>query len=89
MNHATDAWLRELRAHPTLSPAMVAEIEAELFTLDRQADDCPDAAVVFDAVSWIVGHQNRSVAERFAALVRLIKHDGSEIEMHAFTGWYE
>jgi hypothetical protein len=63
------------------------QIEDALRATDMEADYNPHAAAMFEAITWIVGHTGRSLTERVLALIKLVEHDGSEIQMRRFTGW--
>ena len=87
MHDAVETFVEDLRRSRFASAA--DQIEAALRATDAEADGNPHAAAMFEAITWIAGHTGRSLVERVIALNKLIDHDGSGIELHAFTGWME
>jgi hypothetical protein len=65
------------------------QIEAALNAIDIEADYNVHATVFYEAIGWVLSHENRPLPERFLQLWKLINHSGAEIEMHEFTGWNE
>ena len=87
MHDAVEDFVEDLR-RSKFAP-VADQIEAVLRATDLEADYNLDTTVFFEAVTWIVGHTGRTLAERFDALDKLIHHDGSLISMRELTSWSE
>ena len=87
MNDVVDEFVQQLRNSRFESVADA--FQAAFKATDIEADWNVHATVLYEALTWVIEHKNRSIEERIKALDKLISHDGSEIELHAFTGWME
>ena len=87
MHEAVDAFLVDLRR--TKYAPIHDALQAAFNALDIEGDTNPHATVLFEALTWVIEHNNRTVEERLNALWKLVEHDGREIELHAFLNWPE
>jgi hypothetical protein len=80
-------WLESL----TATYFMIEHIEPmknALNKLYREGDENPDAAQMWEAISWIINHQEKSAVERLAMINKLCEQEGRVIvDMEEFTGW--
>jgi hypothetical protein len=60
-----------------------------LAMIDEEADGNPHAAALFEGLTWIIGHTDRTVEERLRAIMKLLNLKGRVgiPDMKAFLGW--
>jgi hypothetical protein len=81
-------FIDELRHDPEL--AVVAHtISCALEMIDFEADANPHAAALFEAISWILGHADRTTEQRLQAVLKLASLKGKVNipDLRAFLGW--
>jgi hypothetical protein len=86
VNNVASDFIAELRADPELS--VVANTKRALQMVDFEADANPDAAAMWEGISWILGQTERSAMERFRALSKLVNLEGKvRVNLKEFLGW--
>jgi hypothetical protein len=67
----------------------IADKTAEAFeAIDVEADYNNHAGVFLEAVEWIVGHRDRTIAERIEMVGKLRHLKGyNVVNLREFTGW--
>jgi hypothetical protein len=87
VNTVASNFIAELRADPELS-VVANTIERALEMVDFEADANSDAAAVWEGISWILGHTERSAIERFRALGKLVNLEGKvRVDLREFLAW--
>jgi TolB-like protein len=87
VNTVASDFIAELRADPELF-VVANTIERALQMVDFEADANPDAAAMWEGISWILDHTERSAMERFRALGKLVNLEGKvRVNLREFLGW--
>jgi hypothetical protein len=88
VNTVASDFIGELRADS--ERATIADaVSHALAMIDQEGDNNPHAAALFEGLTWIIGHTDRTVEERLRAIVKLLSLKGRVeiIDLKDFLGW--
>jgi hypothetical protein len=71
VNSAGEGFIDELRADSERATFADAVLQA-LAMIDQKGDHNPHAAALFEGLTWIIGHTDRTVEERLRGIVKLL-----------------
>jgi hypothetical protein len=88
VNSTAAGFIDELRSdseRATLADA----VSHALQLIDSEADTSPHAAALFEGLTWIIGHTDRTVEQRLRAIVKLLSLQGRVeiIDLKDLLGW--
>jgi hypothetical protein len=82
-----EAFLTEMRTDATFSP-LAADFETAFRALDLEGDGNVHAIGALKAISWVLGHRDRSSMERIEAADKAV-HAARGSDIRVVTGWPE
>jgi hypothetical protein len=89
LNAEIEIFLADPALTTQLGAPLVEQLADAFRSLDREADDNPDALEMFDCLTWIIS-QPRTVNERLGAMCKLAelpKGPTRILSMREFCGW--
>jgi hypothetical protein len=88
VNTVASGFIDEVRADSELT-RIASTIEHALAMIDAEGDGSADAAALWEGISYIISHADRTVEERLRAIVKLLSLRGPVeiIDLRDFLGW--
>jgi hypothetical protein len=88
VNSTAAGFIDELRSDSERATFADAVLQA-LAMIDQEGDHNPHAAALFEGLTWIIGHTDRTVEQRLRAIVKLLSLQGRVeiIDLKDLLGW--